>query len=196
MICLAIILAQYQRYSLLRDIIWRTVKIVHCEGASWPLSCWWQDTWWNNTHSMGERKSMTVWDVTFVNTFAQSHIDDTFWWYISHEEMKYIIYIIHFKWEIHFSFLMIHCIDDTFLMGAAANHAATLKTSKYTNLTYTNILFSLPLKMEACGPNKPSNSSKNFGKWISFVTKRDKRDKLHIITVIYGHPMEKCGLLL
>ena len=48
-----------------------------CEGASWPLSWWWQEIWWSNTHFKGERKG------TCMGCDSRWHLRSiAHWWYI------------------------------------------------------------------------------------------------------------------
>ena len=68
-----------------------------------------------------------------------------------------------FTWDVTVpdTFAQSHVDDTAILAGAAANHAATKKTSKYQHLTDTKFFGQLLYKLEVHGTYKPSSSSKN-----------------------------------
>ena len=59
------------------------------------------------------------------------------------------------------TFALSHVGDTSILADAAANHATSLKTSKYSNIAVTNFLSLLPSKLKVPGTYRPANSSKN-----------------------------------
>ena len=124
--------ARYQRHSHLNDIIWRAIKKAQTSAVKEPvgLSCDDSKRLDRATLIPWTREKAVAWEVTVVDTFAQSHIGDT-----------------------------------SSLAGAAANHAATLKTSKYTSITDTNIFVPIAIK---------TGGAWELGKRISAVIKELK----------------------
>ena len=105
--------ARHQRHSHLNDIIWRAVKRAQIPAVKEPINLSRDDGKRPDGVSLisWAKGKAVAWDVTIVDTFAQSHIGDT-----------------------------------SSPAGAAANHAATLKTSKCANITDSNIF--VPIAIE------------------------------------------------
>ena len=97
------------------------------------------------------RGKAVTWNVTVVDTFAQSYIGDT-----------------------------------SNLTGAAANHAATLKTSKYVNITDTNIFVPIVIETGGAWDQQSIEFIQELEKRISVVTK-ELKETIPISTVIHGH---------
>ena len=85
------------------------------------------------------RGKADAWDVTVIDTFAQSYIGDA-----------------------------------SSLTGAVANHAATFKTSKYANITDTNIFVPIAIETGGAWDQQAIEFIQEFGKRISTITKEPK----------------------
>ena len=86
-----------------------------------------------------------------------------------------------------YTFAQSHIGDTSSLARAAANHAATLKNSKYANITDTNSFVPIAIESGGAWDQQAIEFIQGLGKRISVVAK-EPRDIIPISTVIHGHP--------
>ena len=87
------------------------------------------------------------------------------------------------------TFALSHVGDTSILTGAAANHAASLKTLKYSNIAVTNIFVPVAIETGSAWDIQASKFIQELGKRITVCTKDYQRNTISISTIIvYGHP--------
>ena len=85
------------------------------------------------------------------------------------------------------TFALSHVCDTSILAGAAANHVASLKISKYSNIAVTNIFVHVAIETEGAWDIQTSEFIQELGKRINVCTK-DPKETISISTIVYGHP--------
>ena len=72
------------------------------------------------------------------------------------------------------TFALSHVGDTSILAGAAANHTASLKTSKYSNIDVTNIFVPVAIETGGAWNIQASEFIQELGKRITVFTKNPK----------------------
>ena len=72
------------------------------------------------------------------------------------------------------TFALFHVGDTSILAGAAANHAASLKTLKYSNIAVTIIFVPVAIETEGAWDIQASDFIQELGKRITVCTKDPK----------------------
>ena len=72
------------------------------------------------------------------------------------------------------TFALSHVGDTSMLAGAAENHAASLKTSKYSNIAVTNIFVPVAIETGGAWDIQASEIIQKFGKRITVCIKDPK----------------------